>query len=157
MRIYHQETAVAALRDGPNPPEVDVHATGIDALLTLPVSLGGEPRSDSTNPEQLFGAALSGCMVLAVEHTLRRLHRRPADLTGLSVRADVRIGRAADRTNRLEVDLLVELPALDQARAEAVCDEALRYCPFHQAIVGNVAETITVVGGRPSEEPGPTA
>lgn len=150
MRIFHRETVTAALREGPNPPEVDVNAEGLQALLTLPVSLGGEPRTDSTNPEQLFGSALSGCMVFALEHTLRRLHRRPEDLQGLRVTAEVRIGRAADRTNQLEADLWIDLPAVEQDRAEAVCVEATRYCPFHQAIKGNVETTMTVTGRPPT-------
>lgn len=150
MRIFHRETVTATLRQGPNPPEVDVVAEGVQALLTLPVSLGGEPRTDSTNPEQLFGSALSGCMTFALEHTLRRLHRRPEDLVGLRVTAEVRIGRAADRTNRLEADLWIDLPAVEQDRAEALCAEATRYCPFHQAIKGNVETTMTVTGRPPT-------
>lgn len=152
MRVFHRETVTAALRSDANLPEVDVAGAAISALLTLPVALGGEPRSDSSNPEQLFGAAYAGCMIFAVEHTLRRLHRRPEALAGLRSEAEVRIGRAPDRTNQLEVDLRVELPALSQAEAEAICEEATKYCPFHQAIKGNVAHTLTAIG-RPPQEP----
>ncbi len=144
MRILHRETVNAALREGSVPPEVDVVAGGLAALLTLPVNLGGEARADSTNPEQLFGSTLSGCMVFALEHTLRRVHRRPEDLQGLAVTAEVRFGRAADRTNQIEVDLWIDLPALSQEGAEALCEEATRYCPFHQAIKGNVDVRMTV-------------
>lgn len=147
MRILHHETVTAGLRPDSTPPVVDVTAAGLSALLSLPVSFGGEARTDTTNPEQLFGSALAGCMVFAVEHTLGRLHRRPEALAGLRAVAEVRVGRDRDRTNRLEVDLRVELPALPQAEAEAVCAEATRYCPFHQALQGNVTETLTVVGG----------
>ena len=149
MRVFHDETVHAALRPGVQPPEVEVAGGALDALLSLPVALGGIERSDTTNPEQLFGGALAGCMVFAVEHTLRRLRRRPEALAGLRATAEVRIGRAPDRTNRLEIDLRVELPALSQAEAEAVCLEATRYCPFHQALNGNVTETLTVVGAGP--------
>lgn len=150
MRVFHTETVQAALRDGVAPPEVEVAGGAIEALLSLPVALGGTERSDTTNPERLFGAALAGCMVFAVEHTLRRLRRRPEALAGVRATAEVRIGRAPDRTNRLEVDLRVDLPALSQAEAEEVCLEATRYCPFHQALQGNVTETLTVVGAPPA-------
>ena len=150
MRVFHHETVQAALRRGVEPPEVDVAGGNLTALLSLPVSLGGTERSDTTNPEQLFGGALAGCMVFAVDHTLRRLRRRPEALAGLRATAEVRIGRAADRTNRLEVDLRVELPALSQAEAEEICLEATRYCPFHQALQGNVTETLTVIGADPA-------
>ena len=37
-----------------------------------------------------------------------------------------------------------------QAEAEEVCLEATRYCPFHQALQGNVTETLTVIGADPA-------
>lgn len=146
MRIFHHESVKAALRSGDGSPQVEVVTASGAALLALPESLGGLSVPGSTNPEQLFGSAYAGCMVFAVEHALRRARRDPGELAGLGATAEVRIGRAADRTNRLEVDLVVELPAIEQAEAEALCEEATRFCPFHQAIKGNVDATMTVVG-----------
>lgn len=146
MRVMHHETVTATLRDHERPPEVDVHSQGLIAHLTLPISLGGQPQPGATNPEQLFGSAYAGCMVFAVEHAMALARRDRAEVAGLRITAEVRIGRAADRTNRLEVDLHISLPALDQADAEALCREATRYCPFHQALEGNVGATLTVSG-----------
>ncbi len=146
MRTFHHETATATVRAGTTPAEVDVHGDGFAASLVLPATLGGSPRAGTTNPEQLFGSAYSGCMVFAIDHAARLAKLDPAVLQGLEVTASVKIGRAADRTNHLEADLLVRLPALNDAEADALCQNALRYCPFHQALVGNVTTSFRVSG-----------
>lgn len=145
MRILHHESVTATLQPR-QPPEVEVRTAGPGSHLVLPEALGGNPVTGSTNPEQLFGSAYAGCMVFAVEHAVRLARLGPSAAAGVSATAEVRIGRAVDRTNRLEVDLRVEVPGVDQATAERVVDVATRYCPFHQAIHGNVAATMTVVG-----------
>ncbi|MGD9750469.1 MAG: OsmC family protein [Acidimicrobiia bacterium] len=146
MRVMHAETVVAALRDGSDPPEVAVEAAAGAHLLVLPESIGGVPVDGATNPEQLFGSAYAGCMLFAIEHAARRRRLDRAVLRGLRSEAAVRIGRAKDGTNRLEVDLTITVPGLAQADAEALCAFAARFCPFHQAIDGNVEGSFRVVG-----------
>lgn len=143
MRALGTET-VSAKPTGPEqPPEVATTATGLQAVLALPAGFGGTERPGTTNPEQLFGSAYTGCFVFAVEYAARR---SGADITGLRATAEVRVGRGRDGGNDLEVDLVVDLPALDQAEAEAVCARAERFCPFHRAIHGHVPSTLTVRG-----------
>ena len=147
MHVFHSETVRATPRDGVHPPEVDVQAVGLSTTLALPESLGGVPRERTSNPEQLFGGAYAGCMVFAIEHAARTV---PSNLNGLSCTAVVRIGRGKDRANHLEVDLDVHLPAMEQPEAEALARVATRFCPFHQAIEGNVDATFRVHGAPPA-------
>ena len=155
MRVLGTET-VSATPTGPErPPEVATAAAGLQAVLALPAGFGGTERAGATNPEQLFGSAYTGCFVFAVEYAARQT---AADISGLRATAEVRVGRGRDGGNDLEVDLVVDLPALDQVEAEAVCARAERFCPFHRAIHGNVAATLTVRGrGAPdgAGAPGP--
>jgi organic hydroperoxide reductase OsmC/OhrA len=72
--------------------------------------------------------------------------RHGVDVAGLSCTAEVRVGRAEDLGNALEVDLVVDLPGVAQSQAEELCEKATRYCPFHRAVDGNVLATLTVQG-----------
>lgn len=146
MKVLHDETVTARLQPV-QPPEVEVATALGTARLALPASLGGVPVAGATNPEQLFGSAYAGCMVFAVEHALRRAKLDPGLAAGLTATAEIRIGRAADRTNRMQAELRVELPALDQVTAERIVADAERWCPFHQAMHGNVETVTTVVAG----------
>lgn len=149
MRVMHAETVAASLRSNAGPPEVDVSTATGAHLLALPEAIGGVPVAGATNPEQLFGSAYAGCMLFAIEHAARRRRIDRALLEGLRSEADVRIGRASDGTNRLEVDLTITVPLLTQEAAEELCAFATRFCPFHQAIEGNVEGTFTVLTGTP--------
>jgi osmotically inducible protein OsmC len=145
-KVYATETVRAAIAtERRRPPEIAVEAAGYRATLALPAALGGTEREGTTNPEQLFGGAYAGCFAFAVEYVAGR---GGADLTGLRCTAEVRVGRAADLGNELEVDLVVELPNVAQDAAEELCRKATRYCPFHRAVAGNVRATLTVEGRR---------
>ncbi len=147
MRVFHEETVTAALEPVGRPPLVSVRTASGGHTLALPHSLGGKSVAGATNPEQLFGSAYAGCMIFALEHAARRAGLDGAALDGVSVQAEVRIGRATDNTNRLAVDLAVHLPALDGAAADELTRAALRFCPFHQALEHEVASTMVVTGG----------
>jgi Ohr subfamily peroxiredoxin len=145
-RVYATEIVRADLASGrERPPEVTVDAAGYRATLALPPLLGGVEREGTSNPEQLFGGAYAGCFTFAVEYVAGR---DGLDVTGLSCTAEVRVGRAEDLGNDLEVDLVVELPTVPQSQAEQLCEKATRYCPFHRAVAGNVLATMTVRGRR---------
>jgi Ohr subfamily peroxiredoxin len=143
MRVLGTETVSATLTGSASPPEVATEAAGLTVTLALPPGFGGTDREGTTNPEQLFGSAYTGCFTFAVEYAARL---KKADVTGLRCTAEVRVGRGRDGGNDLEVDLVVELPALEQADAEALCKRAERYCPFHRAVHGHVPSTLTVRG-----------
>src|SRR4051794_6499426 len=146
MRVLGTETVTATRADDATPPEVRTEAAGLQATLALPPGFGGTEREGTTNPEQLFGSAYTGCFTFAVEYASRRRKGHEADISGLRCTAEVRVGRGRDGGNDLEVDLTVELPALDQAEAEDLCAVAEKYCPFHRAIHGNIPTTLTVLG-----------
>lgn len=139
----HHETVTARLVGPAKPPKIAVTASGLGVTLALPPSFGGKPAPGTTNPEQLFGGAYAGCFTFALQYVGAKAR---ADLTGLQCTAQVRVGRGTDGGNDLEVDLLVELPGVDQASAEALAVEAERYCPFHRALGSHVPRTLTVRG-----------
>jgi lipoyl-dependent peroxiredoxin len=146
MQVHATEITTARL-GGPSgqPPEVLVEARGLRTTLELPASMGGRDHPETVNPEQLFGGAYAGCFTFAVDYVARKTK---ADMTGLRCEAEVRVGRrrGGDLGNDLEVDLVVELPAVPQAEAEELCRKATRYCPFHRALGDHVAATMVVRG-----------
>jgi organic hydroperoxide reductase OsmC/OhrA len=85
-------------------------------------------------------------MIFALEYAARRAKLGRSALEGVRATADVRIGRSKENVNRMQVRLAVELPRLEQDAAERLCADAVRYCPFHQAVHGNADATLEVTG-----------
>jgi lipoyl-dependent peroxiredoxin len=117
----------------------------IDMDLALPKELGG-PGGPGTNPEQLFAAGFAGCfdnaMLLVARH-------KKLSTAGSRVTAKVGLGMFEAGRFGMEVELLVTLPELDQADAQALVEATHKVCPFSNAVAGNVDVELTVV--PPSE------
>ena len=122
----------------------DGHIKSSDGVLDFdvkkPVSMGGK-EDGFTNPEQLFAAGYAACFNGALAHMalLRRIRPKA------SVTAKVSIGKNESGEGfMLAVEMEVNIPDVDQKTAEELAHEAHQFCPYSNAIRGNVEVKITV-------------
>jgi osmotically inducible protein OsmC len=114
----------------------------IDVQLSIPSELGGPGTPGTTNPEQLFAVGYASCFHSAVKRIAKQ-RDLPADAS--SVTARVGFGPAGGGSFGLTVDLLVRLPGVDRAAAEAVAARAHEVCPYSNATRGNIPVEVTVL------------
>ena len=112
----------------------------LDLDLRIPKEMGGP--GGATNPEQLFAVGYAACFHSALKAVARGQH---ADVTDSEVSATVSIGTLPSGGFGLAVELDVHIPALDQAAAEALVQQAHQVCPYSNATRGNIDVKLTVV------------
>ena len=112
----------------------------LDLDLRIPKEMGGP--GGATNPEQLFAVGYAACFHSALKVVARGQH---ADVTDSEVSATVGIGTLPSGGFGLAVELDVHIPALDQAAAEALVQQAHQVCPYSNATRGNIDVKLTVV------------
>lgn len=110
--------------------------------LGTPKELGGNGAGN--NPEQLFASGYAACFLGAMKFAAsqdKALPRVPVDAT---VEATVGIGPRSDKGFGLAVKLIVTLPSVARAAAEALVAEADTICPYSHATRGNIDVAISV-------------
>jgi Ohr subfamily peroxiredoxin len=112
----------------------------VDVDLKIPKEMGGP--GGGTNPEQLFAAGYAACFHSALRYVAGA---EGADVSGSAVSATVGIGPNDAGGFGLEVELDVELPALDRDAAEALAAKAHQVCPYSNATRGNIDVNVSVV------------
>lgn len=138
QKILYEATATAqGGRDG----RARSDDGNLDVDLSVPKALGG-PGGSGTNPEQLFGAGYAACFLGAVKLVARTGKiDLPADTT---VSAKVGMG-PVEVGYALTVELLVDMPGLDQAVAEQILEGAHERCPYSNATRGNIDVKLSAV------------
>ena len=111
---------------------------GLALAMALPKDLGG--AGDGHNPEQLFALGWSSCfgqaiLVLAKKHGV--------DGQAAKVTCDVTLN--TDGGFSLAAELKVSIPGADQAKVQALVEEAHQICPYSKATRNNVPVKLTVV------------
>ncbi|MQA60189.1 MAG: Ohr family peroxiredoxin [Actinophytocola sp.] len=101
--------------------------------LSIPKELGGAGGA-GTNPEQLFAAGYAACFHSALQLVARREKVKIADS---SVTAEVDLA-AAGKGFGLSVELVVDLPGVEQQVAASLVDSAHQVCPYSNATRGNI-------------------
>ncbi len=133
--IYQAHATATGGRDGRA-----VSSDGLlDVKLTPPKELGG--MGGATNPEQLFAAGYSACFMGALKHVagVEKI-TVPADA---SIAATVGIGQIPAGFG-IEVQMVVSLPGMERAAAQALVDKAHQVCPYSNATRGNIEVAITL-------------
>jgi osmotically inducible protein OsmC len=111
----------------------------LDVKLTVPKEMGG--AGGGVNPEQLFAAGYSACFIGAMKFVAgTQKITLPADV---SIDATVGIGGIPQGFG-IEVQLVVKVPGMDPAQAQALVDKAHQVCPYSNATRGNIEVTITL-------------
>jgi Ohr subfamily peroxiredoxin len=109
----------------------------LDVKLAPPKALGGP--GGATNPEQLFAAGYSACFIGALKHVagVKKIPV-PADT---AITASVGIGPIPQGFG-INAKLVVHLPGVDRAVAQALVDAAHQVCPYSNATRGNIDVTL---------------
>lgn len=96
-----------------------------------------------TNPEELIGAAHSGCFTMALSGELGK-----AGLTADSLKttATVTLDKVPGgfSITAIHLDLIGKVPGTDQARFEEIANNAKVGCPVSKLFNGNAEITLTV-------------
>lgn len=111
----------------------------LDLKLAVPKEMGG--AGGGVNPEQLFAAGYSACFIGAMKFVAAT--NKLVLPANTSIDATVGIGQIPAGFG-IEVQLVVNLPGLDRAAAQAIVDKAHQVCPYSNATRGNIAVTITL-------------
>ena len=124
--LYTAKTHTTGGRDGAS--------RASDGRLDVKLSSPGTAAA-GTNPEQLFAAGWSACLLgaLGVAAAQRKISL-PADR---AVDAEVDLG-TNDGGYVLRARLNVSLPGLDRAIAREIVDAAHQICPYSKATRGNI-------------------
>ena len=134
-RLYTAKAVATGGRDG--------RATSSDNVIDLPLStpreMGGPGKANSTNPEQLFAAGYSACFDGAL-NLVARMSKTP--ITGSTVEASVSFGKDGENYG-LAVDMVVNIPNMDQAQAEEMVAKAHQVCPYSRATRSNIEVNLT--------------
>jgi Ohr subfamily peroxiredoxin len=115
----------------------------IKLQLSTPKALGGDD-GPGTNPEQLFAAGYSACFIGAMKAVARMQKiSLPAEV---SIKADVSIGPMSGKPGAfgIAVAMVVSVPGMDKAAAEALVKTAHEVCPYSNATRGNVDVALSV-------------
>ena len=120
------------------------HVESSDGALKLDLThppADGKPAK-LTNPEQLFAAGYAACFLGAMKFVSSQGGPKvPAET---SVTSTVGIGPRSEGGFGIEVALLIKLPGLEHAEAEALVEKAHQVCPYSNATRGNVDVKLTV-------------
>ncbi len=110
----------------------------IDMTLAMPKELGGP--GNAANPETFFASGYAACFQGALGLVARgKGVTLPAGNT-----VSVTIGIGKDETSfGLNAAIVVHLPGLDQATADALAHAAHQVCPYSKATRGNIDATVT--------------
>jgi len=115
----------------------------IKLQLSTPKELGGD-SGPGTNPEQLFAAGYSACFIGAMKAVagMQKI-KLPADV---SIKSDVSIGPMTGKAGAfgIAVTMVVSVPGMDKAAAEALVKAAHEVCPYSNATRGNIDVALSV-------------
>ena len=112
----------------------------LDVQLVLPKELFG-PGGPGTNPEQLFAAGYAGCFHSALKLVAAK---GKVDVSESAITARVGVGANETGGFGLAVELVAELPGVDDATARGLLAQAHAVCPYSNATRGNVDVTLTL-------------
>jgi len=111
----------------------------LNVKLTVPREMGG--AGGGVNPEQLFAAGYSACFIGAMKFVAGT--QKIALPTDTSIDATVGIGQIPAGFG-IEVQMVVNVPGMERAAAQALVDKAHQVCPYSNATRGNIDVRITL-------------
>jgi Ohr subfamily peroxiredoxin len=131
-------TTTATTKGGRNGRAV-LEKGGLGLAMALPKDMGGS--GEGHNPEQLFALGWSSCFGQAI---LALGKKHGIDGQDARVTCTVTIDKD-DISFALKAELKVSIPGADQAKVQALVEDAHKICPYSRATRGNVPVTLTVV------------
>lgn len=112
--------------------------------LSVPKSMGGPGKPNTTTPEDLFAAGYAACFGGALDFVAKQQKKNAA---GAVITCSVSIGPRDAGGFGLAVKLHVEDKSLPQAELAALAREAHeKICPYSHATRNNVGVDLEIVG-----------
>jgi lipoyl-dependent peroxiredoxin len=90
-----------------------------------------------TNPEELIAAAHASCLSMALSAGLEAAGTPPKRITTTASATIDKVG-AGFKITRMRLEVLGEVPGIDQAAFAKAAEAAKEGCPVSQALMGNV-------------------
>ena len=118
------------------------HVRSVDGLVEFDLAQPGTTPEPAVNPETLFAAGYSACFQGALAN---RAKAQGIDTSDSTVTANVSFGPSEDGGFGLAVELEVNIPGVDAAKAQELVELAHQFCPYSKATRGNIEVTLTVV------------
>jgi Ohr subfamily peroxiredoxin len=118
------------------------HVKSADGIIDLDLAQPGTSSEPKANPETLFAAGYSACFQGALAN---RAKTQGIDTADSTVTAEVSFGPSEDGGFGLAVELKVNIPGVDAAKAQELVELAHEFCPYSKATRGNIDVTLTVV------------
>jgi len=120
----------------------DGHVKSADESIDLDLAQPGTSSEPKANPETLFAAGYSACFQGALAN---RAKTQGIDTADSTVTAEVSFGPSEDGGFGLAVELKVNIPGVDAAKAQELVELAHEFCPYSKATRGNIDVTLTLV------------
>jgi len=107
-------------------------AHAAEAAFSLGSRFEGQP---SSNPEELIGAALSGCFSMALTVGLEKAGFKPARIR---TSADVRLEKQGDGFTITGIELTTEasVAGIEASKFQTLAEETKQGCPVSKALAG---------------------
>jgi lipoyl-dependent peroxiredoxin len=118
------------------------HVRSADGLVDFDLAQPGTTPEPAVNPETLFASGYAACFQGAL---FNRAKTQGIDTSDSTVTASVSFGPSEDGGVGLAVELAVEIPGVDAAKAQELVELAHTFCPYSKATRGNIVVTLTVV------------
>jgi lipoyl-dependent peroxiredoxin len=109
--------------------------------LVKPKSMGG-PGAGGTNPEQLFAAGYAACFISTMDFLA---NQKKLSIGTPEIRCSVDIGPRDEAPGYgLAIRMVVAIPGIEKADAEALLELTHQTCPYSNAIRNNVDVTLSL-------------
>lgn len=118
------------------------HVRSADGVIDLDLAQPGTSSEPRANPETLFAAGYSACFQGALAN---RAKTQGIDTSDSTVTAEVSFGPSEDGGVGIAVELKVEIPGVEPAKARELLELAHAFCPYSKATRNNIVVTLTVV------------
>ena len=113
----------------------------LDLIVQKPAEMQG--NGEGTNPEQLFAAAYSACYGGVIKFVAGKQGIELPE--GFSIDAQISVNLEGANMY-LSGNLVVNLPGMEQERAEKLARTSYNACMYTKAVKGNMEVELTVIG-----------
>ena len=133
--LYTAHTHTTGGRDGKSTSDDGL----LNVNLALPKAMGGS--GNATNPEQLFASSYSTSFLRALKLVAgQKLVELPTDVTTETM---ISFG-SSNQGVAIAMKMKVHLPGIEKALAQEMIQTALKFCPYSNAMKGNVQIDLTL-------------
>jgi Ohr subfamily peroxiredoxin len=134
--LYTAEATATGGRNG----HVKSSNNVLDIQVRTPKALGGI-NDEYTNPEMLFAAGYAACFDSALNLVIKQEKISTGET---SVTAKVSIGQLENGGFGLAAELVVNIPKVEQEKAQELVEMAHHVCPYSNATRGTIAVRLVV-------------